>query len=408
MITRMTRIQSQRCARGATLIGLAIFVVACASTRPQEWSIPTKPQVLPGAKASGASIGLVLTGGGAFGAWEVGALQALFDAWWEKYGEDPPIVIVAGASTGALIAPFVLFRRAGLAQARNWYTSVSQGDIVEPKLGALLPFPLFAISTSSIYGVGYSNQPNNASRLYGKLLEAFPQARLKQITSMWPDRRLVVTTLDFCTGRPDPVTNSPNDSLKLREAILASAMAPLALPPIPLPSAGSERCPALTPHLDGGVYSMAPFNALFDVAFRERALHLTHVIVVSAFPMFPSDDKDPVQDHQFPPNPKFKAIGDRMNVLLSEAGASATIRLARAAIALRKAGLDPAEVQALTGMRISTEPPQLIELMPTSRLGWEALDFCQRDMTLMYKRGQLEACHSLATQLGVSLPCTTP
>ena len=43
--------------------------------------------------ASPYSFGIVLSGGGSFGAWEIGALQALWDVWTTKHPDEdcPPI-----------------------------------------------------------------------------------------------------------------------------------------------------------------------------------------------------------------------------------------------------------------------------------------------------------------------------
>ncbi len=395
-----------------SLIPAMFISIGCSSS-----VLPTQKPVFPKAfqqsagHPSGASLGLVLTGGGAFGAWEVGALEALFRFWKKRYEEEPPIVAVAGTSTGAIIAPFVLLGRDGLEEAVSWYTHVEQGDIAAPRLGVLLPFALFVITTPSVYDVGYTAHPKeNTRRLYGKLLQALPEDRIDQIASLWPSQRLAVATLDFCSGRPDPVTNSPDRITSLREAILASAMVPLAFPPVPLPTTPGDGCPAKTPHLDGSIYSVAPFSALFDVAAESPELHLTHVIVVSAFPSFPSNDRpDPSatpRDHDlvhyrpFPHNPKFKAISDRMIALFSEAGATADTRLTRAAVALRTAGLSADAVQRLTGLRISGNPPRLIELAPSSRLGWEALNFRTESMSDMFKLGVEQATDELEKQLG--------
>ena len=361
---------------------------------------PILDDVAP-APASGASIGLVLTGGGAFGAWEVGALRVFFDAWREKYHEDPPIRVVAGTSTGALIAPFVMDGAPGVAEAERWYTGVSQADLIAPKLTTLLPFPLFAFMSSSVYSVGFKRPPRKSERLlYGKLVQAFPDDRIDRLHSRWSEGlRLVVTSLDFCSGKPDEVTNLESDRDKVRMAILASAMAPLALPPVPLRVKGDDRCAGETPHMDGSIFSVAPFSALFDTAAAEPRIPLTHVVLISAFPMFPSTDLNAVQDRVFPETPKFKTISDRMIALLSEAGASSDARLARAAIALRVAGVSGEEVQRVTGLRIAEPPPVLIELRPASRLGWEVLRFRRAEMGKMVERAKAEVREQLARQL---------
>jgi hypothetical protein len=143
---------------------------------------------------------------------------------------------------------------------------------------------------------------------------------------------------------------------------------------------------------------VAPFGALFDLVSTPTPLPLTHIIVVSAFPIFPSDDSRFIQRDRFPSEPKFRAIADRMTSLISEAGATSDIRLARSALAMRKAGLDTADVWAATGLRVSDPIPVLIELVPHSRLGWRPLSFNADDMKQMLERGYEEARAELLAQ----------
>jgi len=369
---------------------------------------------------SGAAIGLVLTGGGAFGAWEVGALAALFDAWCETYGEDPPIRVVAGASTGALIAPYALLGRSYLPELEAWYTGVRQRDIAAPRLGALLPFPLFALTTSSVYRVvGRGGDGSSDGLLAGAIRRALPDARLRLLGSAWPDRRLAVTSLDFASGRPHAVTNAPADISSLRTGMLASAMAPLAFPPASLPAASGAADPARrTPHLDGGVYAVAPIADLLELAARAPVVPLTHIVVISAFPEFPAAELDAVQEDVFPDDPSFMAIGDRMNALLSEAAVTKELDLLRAAAALCRAGLTADEIAATTRLALpcriapgdapstraarAGSPPALVVLAPAQRLGWRALRFAPAEMAEMVRRGRDEARAALRAGLAAA------
>jgi predicted acylesterase/phospholipase RssA len=372
---------------------IVALTMGCSSEPPRVTPRAAPPVVVsPGARPSGASIGLVLTGGGAFGAWEVGALQAFFDAWREHYGEDPPIDVVAGASTGALIAPFALLGREDLAYAAGWYTSVRTDDLLAPKISALLPFPFFAMSSSSVYGVGYTTDPTKArSLLFGRLVTALSEERLGRLNDFWPRHRLAVSTLDFGGGCTDDVSNSPKDRDRLRQGILASAMAPLSLPPIPLlADHPCGRSALRTPHLDGSLAEVAPFWSLFGISALAPPIRVTRIVVVSAFPDFPGDESHPVQKDAFPSDPKFQAIGDRTVTLLSEAAASHEIKLAKAAIALRRLGKSADEVRDVTGMQIREPIPEILVLAPRARLGWRAFRFEPTEMDEMYRRGYEE------------------
>ena len=405
------------------LLGLALLTSGCASLQPLATaSVQPAAACSSTREPSGASLGVVLTGGGAFGAWEVGALEALFEYWCETYGEDPPIRVVAGTSTGALIAPFALLGRSYLPELESWYTSVRQADIAAPRLGVVLPFPLFAITTSSVYSVGYTADDARPARLlYRRIEQALPAERLHRLGALWPNERLVVTSLDFGSGRPRSVTNSTGDIDTLRAAMLASAVPPLAFPPVPLrPADAPPDSPRRTPHFDGGVCAVAPFEALLETAAREPAIKLTHIVAISAFPEFPAAERDPVQVGEFPQSPAFKAIGDRMNVLLSEASATKEIGLVRAAIALRHAGVPSDEVKAATRIAFPCPqpdandpptwgdqhcpPPVLVVLAPDQRLGWRALSFDPDEMREMLDRGRVQARAKLEAGLSPVRP----
>jgi predicted acylesterase/phospholipase RssA len=350
-----------------------------------------------------SNIGLVLSGGGAFGAWETGALRCFFDWWRSTFGEEPPIQAVVGTSTGALVSPFALLGRPPdhdyIGEVCDLYGKVTNAKIraERPEL-ILSPAAFFLRHVASVYDPGYDDDPKEASLLYKLLLQMIPEDRVKAIGDLWNSgRRLGVATLDFATGRPHVVTNSPEDLQILVKGILASAMAPLALPPVLLPfgSAGP------TPHMDGGLYAEAPIAALFELAWGPPSIALTHVVVISSFPWFPSDDSNPVQGHDFPADPTFGSIGDRMNALMSEANASKDTLLASAAIELRKAGLTEPRVFDVTGYHIPGMP-QLIKLFPSKRLGWQAFEFVPAEMKAMQMRG----CQEAAAVLGAAVDCS--
>ena len=89
-------------------------------------SIPTFSQQV--------SIGVVLTGGGAFGAFEAGAMQGFFERWAADHCPsasppcEPPIQVIAGTSAGALIGPFVALGPGGVKEVFDLYQQVDQGD----------------------------------------------------------------------------------------------------------------------------------------------------------------------------------------------------------------------------------------------------------------------------------------
>lgn len=328
------------------------------------------------------SIGIVLTGGGSFGAFEAGAVKAYFDGWAKDHGGNPPpIRVIAGASTGALIGPFVALGPGGVDEVSKLYTSVSQGDILGVKLSGLLPFALFAKWSSSAYSAG---------PLRKKLEKMLPGDKVAQIGKRWTEPlRLVVLATGFGSGQPAPFTNSPEDialgSARFRDGVLASAISPLATPPVYIkPRPGK----AASPHLDGGIHAVTPFQAFFDLVARSPEIELTHVLVFSAYPPFPSSDTGAAQKKPYPGRPQFGDIGARMDALISESSISKEISLAWAAIELRNKGVSADKVRERTGLYIPKAPQELILYAPKTRLGWDNLKFDKSEMTEMFNRGR--------------------
>jgi len=331
------------------------------------------------------SIGVVLTGGGAFGAFEAGAIHAFFEKWAADHCPavkpicEPPIQAIAGTSTGALIGPFVALGSGGVKEVFELYQQVEQDDLLSTKLADLLPFNLFARWSSSVFSV----RP-----LQKMLARRLPDSRLLEIAQGWPSRRLVVVATDFENGLPalfssDEITNNPS---RFRDGVLASTISPLATPPVYIKSGPSKA----TPHLDGGVHAIAPFQALFDIASRSDALALTHIIVFSSYPQFPGADPDEVQRIQkpYPVRPKFGAIGARMDALISESSVSKEVALVWAAIELRNKGVSTEIVYQQTGFKIPIPPSSLIIIAPQQRLGWDNLRFNKIEMRKMARLGQ--------------------
>lgn len=381
-----------------------------------------------GENASNYSIGLVLSGGGIFGAWEAGALRALWSVWATKHNkEEPPIRVVAGTSAGALTAPFALGRQEHIKSIVHWWTNVSKEDISTPNSGLLLPAFVFLLLCDGLADFGdpeakgcqlpteyedflkrvlgeqYRLANRKNPRLYGNYRTALQGLNtLENCKSSWPDKRLGIATIDFGRGRGDVVTNSPADTTspggiyesRLFRGIFASAITPLIGYPV---SMTRNTNGPKTPHFDGGVYSEAPFKVLFDLAATVPAIVLTHVIVISAYPFFPGRRR--TETPQFPKKPNFEQIGLRFDTLLSEASATKDILLARAALRLRALNEPEQKVKSMTGLTIPSPPPTLIEAAPGKRLGWDNGTVDQRKMKDLESLGEAEAEEIFLKQL---------
>ena len=355
------------------------------------------------------SLGLVLTGGGAFGAWEAGALEALFQYWNQKYETDPPIRLVVGTSTGALIAPFVVLGRKAVTYVADWYHRVTSSDIYSFRLGNLLRF-------QSIYDWGFPDERcvprRGLYRKYAEVLQGLelPDGRdaLEAVARAWAssaDRKIVAASvIDFSAGATDYVMNSPDDlppagpdesryCSRFYDGVFASAVPPLLGPPTPL-LGRTARFPGKTPHFDGGPYQEAPFDVFFEIQ-SEQQVRLTHVILISSYPFFPGSDGKPAQATRFPADPNLFEIGGRFDSVLSEAAVTNLTRLACQTLKLQAKGHDPEHIRKHTGMRPphcrDGEIPQLVAAFPHERMGFDPDRFNETEMGEMRRRGQTQA-----------------
>ncbi|HEX7251317.1 MAG TPA: patatin-like phospholipase family protein [Thermoanaerobaculia bacterium] len=353
------------------------------------------------------SLGLVLTGGGAFGAWEAGALESLFDYWNQKYGTDPPIRLVVGTSTGALIAPFAALGRTAVHYVADWYHKVTTKDIYRLS-------PLHLLRFQSIYDWGFPDERcaprSGLYRKYAEVLRGLklPGGRdaLEAVARAWAsstDRKIVAASLiDFSTGATDYVMNSPEDlppvgpdelryCSRFYDGVFASAVPPLLGSPTPLLNRAATF---KTPHFDGGPYQEAPFDVFFEIQSEQR-VRLTHVILISSYPFFPGSDGKPAQATRFPADPNVLEIGGRFDSVLSEAAVTNLTRLACQTLGLQAKGHDPEHIRKHTGMRPphcrDGEIPQLVTAFPHERMGFDPDRFNETEMGEMRRRGQTQA-----------------
>jgi NTE family protein len=190
---------------------------------------------------------LVLGGGGVAGiAWELGILRGLADAdpglAERVLGADVVIGTSAGASVGAQITSGVPLDELYEAQLRP-STSEIEVDVDAAKL-----FAEFATAQTA------ASDAADAGRRIGALALAAdtvtPAVRLAAIKGrlpvpVWPDRRLLLTTVDAGTGERTVFTRA--SGAELVDAVAASGAVPGVWPPIAI---GDHR------YVDGGVRTM--------------------------------------------------------------------------------------------------------------------------------------------------------
>ncbi len=192
------------------------------------------------ASASEPSNVLVLSGGGANGAYTAGVLNG-----WTAAGNRPQFDVVTGISTGALMAPFVFLGSEYDELLKRNYTESRDRDIFTRRW---LPALIYADSLA------------DSAPLRKRIANEITPQVLKQIAEAHRDgRRLYVGTTDLDTKRlvvwdlgAIADGNDPNKLELFRDVLLASASVPGLLPPVEIDiDVEGERHAEL--HVDGGV-----------------------------------------------------------------------------------------------------------------------------------------------------------
>ena len=183
---------------------------------------------------------LVLSGGGANGAYTAGVLNG-----WTAAGNRPQFDVVTGISTGALIAPFAFLGSEFDELIKRNYTELHDRDIFTRRW---LPALVYADSLA------------DSAPLRMRISNEFTPTVLKRISEAHREgRRLYVGTTDLDTKRlvvwdmgAIAESDDPNKLELFREVLLASASVPGLLPPVEIDINVDGQCHAEL-HVDGGV-----------------------------------------------------------------------------------------------------------------------------------------------------------
>ncbi|WP_020471130.1 patatin-like phospholipase family protein [Zavarzinella formosa] len=196
-----------------------------------------KPKVLPPQKNV-----LVISGGGAFGAYPAGLLVG-----WTEAGTRPNFDVVTGISTGALIAVFAFAGPEYDPLLRQYYTSVTNKDVYKMK--------------SILRGL-LSESLADSTPMRDKIAETTtPEVIAKVAAEHRKGRRLYIGTTDLDARRPviwDMGAIACDDTEGARDlfrmVMLASASIPGFFPPVRIPvTINGEKF--VERHVDGGVTS---------------------------------------------------------------------------------------------------------------------------------------------------------
>ncbi len=257
-----------------------------------------------------SGLGLVLSGGGARGAYEVGVLEYIFREFPDSGGNGPKVDLVSGTSVGAVNGTFVASAIEDLPQAvttlSTLWTELELPDVLG--FGFKQAAGLYRVLLGSTRASGIFD-PTRLSQLVGRHID---WRRLRQNVRKGKLRALTVSTTHVGSGQPvifvdaAPGVGIPQ-SLGLhalvRQArigqhhVLASAAIPLVFPPIEI---GSEI------HCDGGLRLNTPMAPSIH-------LGMDRLLVIGLSTPHTSG-RSPVQQGKFPGAPFL--LGKVLNAFL--------------------------------------------------------------------------------------------
>lgn len=189
------------------------------------WDVDYGPDVVVEPNDTSGCNFLVLSGGGAKGAFGAGYLNG-----WTDSGTRPSFKVVTGISTGALMAPLAFLGPEYDDELEKFYTTISTKDVVD--IGALLTFGLLPV----IFGESVAN----TKPLRNLISDMITPEVLKAIADEHAKgRRLYVGTTNLDAQREviwdmGAIAGSGNpEALELfKKVLLASASIPAAFPPV--------------------------------------------------------------------------------------------------------------------------------------------------------------------------------
>ncbi|MEM9693666.1 MAG: patatin-like phospholipase family protein [Myxococcota bacterium] len=263
-----------------------------------------------------AQLGLVLAGGAARGAYQVGALSYMAEEVSRTLGYDIPLDILSGTSVGAInavsMAAFADEPRGRVARLRSVWTNLRVEDVLRPIAGGAVDLLRGLLGrhveqTSSLF---------DPSALQGLLTDSIPFEQIDRHLREGRIRAVTVSATQVATGRtvvfvqrrharPDPWTGTTlvvPRAVRLRTShVLASAAVPLLFPAVELH--GRYYC-------DGGLRQNIPLSPA-------RRLGATHILVINPRHATGAGRSAAIEAEreEYFPNPLF-LLGKALNALL--------------------------------------------------------------------------------------------
>lgn len=305
---------------------------------------------------------LVLSGGGAKGAFAAGAIKHLV------VERGLAFEVVVGTSTGSLLAPLVVTQ--DIADLLNIYENVEDQDVLTDRPD-LLAF-LFSDALSG-------------SEPLERLISRFVGEKRRYDKLVNSPVELFVTVVNLQTGNVEYGNQHQDSKAVFLKKILASASVPVLMPPVRI-----GPCD----YVDGGVKDIAPFSK----AIEEGATHIVAVVL------------SPDETHRRPKNRTFTStleMAKRTLELLTEEVIDNDVKLANLyseaigyldqirANARDKLGLTPAQVRGLfSGLENPFEGKRIVGITlirPDEELSPDSLSFDPVKMREMVDLGYAKA-----------------
>ncbi len=231
---------------------------------------------------------LVLSGGGARGAYHVGVVEALVEAGWMQDGRGPDII--AGTSIGAINAA-ALASGLGVAHLRQLWMQMHTEDVhrlsddLPPLSRPLVRFLLRSVLTSQAHGgsAGYtlpsSERGQSAQKVFGYLADLFRARPFRSLLDTSPWRTTLAGWMDFAringsaapalliaatdlqSGHLEVFCNRPLAGRPAQQITMEHLMASSSIPIVyPWTEIGGGK------YWDGAVLANTPLDPVIDLA----------------------------------------------------------------------------------------------------------------------------------------------
>lgn len=175
---------------------LCLLLVACAGSRP-DISVPQQEPALK-EHLNHPDVALVLGGGGARGMAHVGVIKVLAEA-------GVPVNLIAGTSAGSIVGS-IYADQGSAKQVYHTFYNIGFWDIAD-----------------------FNNVPSKDGIMQGYRMQKFLLKHMKARTFAQLKIPFIVTTTNFVTGKPFPITSGP-----VAPAVQASAAIPGLFDPVHL------------------------------------------------------------------------------------------------------------------------------------------------------------------------------